>query len=293
MADQPTLGVEERATSPTLCPIAKRACNPASTSCELRLMDLQVQALRALERRHQLGFGEPIHGSVRLTGLAYGSPHAQPFLVRPNLTMTNRLVGGPSSSARPGCLVKVARIRCTSVATCSDPGTKGKESVPPLTETKRPSSAAVQAPRPHVGRNHDPRVFAADVDDQHQGGVDRLEGRGVAYADNPAPIENPSGFSFMVRSRIEVDACPRPCVRQCVSQPRFQTRAAGANANRCNIHSARHMGKNQSAADTLLRQWHLLRSIPRHPRRIGARICAVFWRSAGYQRHCREPCNAT
>src|SRR5690242_1770605 len=31
------------------------------------------------------------------------------------------------------------------------------------------------------------------------------------------------------------------------------------------------MGRNKSAADTLLRQWHMLRAIPRHPRRIGVR----------------------
>lgn len=31
------------------------------------------------------------------------------------------------------------------------------------------------------------------------------------------------------------------------------------------------MGRNTSAADTLLRQWHMLRAIPRHPRRIGVR----------------------
>jgi predicted DNA-binding transcriptional regulator YafY len=31
------------------------------------------------------------------------------------------------------------------------------------------------------------------------------------------------------------------------------------------------MGKNKSAADTLLRQWHMLRVIPRHPRRITVR----------------------
>ena len=28
------------------------------------------------------------------------------------------------------------------------------------------------------------------------------------------------------------------------------------------------MGRNKSAADTLLRQWHMLRAVPRHPRRI-------------------------
>jgi predicted DNA-binding transcriptional regulator YafY len=29
------------------------------------------------------------------------------------------------------------------------------------------------------------------------------------------------------------------------------------------------VGRNKSAADTLLRQWHMLRTVPRHPRRIG------------------------
>ena len=42
------------------------------------------------------------------------------------------------------------------------------------------------------------------------------------------------------------------------------------------------MGKNQSAADTLLRQWHLLRAIPRYPRRIGVPELRGLLETAGF-----------
>ena len=42
------------------------------------------------------------------------------------------------------------------------------------------------------------------------------------------------------------------------------------------------MGKNKSAADTLLRQWHLLRAIPRYPRRIGVPELHSLLETAGF-----------
>jgi predicted DNA-binding transcriptional regulator YafY len=42
------------------------------------------------------------------------------------------------------------------------------------------------------------------------------------------------------------------------------------------------MGRNTSAADTLLRQWHMLRAIPRHPRRIGVREIQASLDVAGF-----------
>ena len=42
------------------------------------------------------------------------------------------------------------------------------------------------------------------------------------------------------------------------------------------------MGRNKSAADTLLRQWHMLRAIPRHPRRISVREIRASLDVAGF-----------
>jgi len=42
------------------------------------------------------------------------------------------------------------------------------------------------------------------------------------------------------------------------------------------------MGRNKSAADTLLRQWHMLRAIPRHPRRIGVKEIRASLDVAGF-----------
>jgi predicted DNA-binding transcriptional regulator YafY len=42
------------------------------------------------------------------------------------------------------------------------------------------------------------------------------------------------------------------------------------------------MGRNKSAADTLLRQWHMVRAIPRHPRRIGVREIQASLDVAGF-----------
>jgi predicted DNA-binding transcriptional regulator YafY len=42
------------------------------------------------------------------------------------------------------------------------------------------------------------------------------------------------------------------------------------------------MGRNKSAADTLLRQWHMLRAIPRHPRRISVREIQASLDVAGF-----------
>ena len=44
----------------------------------------------------------------------------------------------------------------------------------------------------------------------------------------------------------------------------------------------KHMGKNKSTADTLLRQWHMLRAIPRHPRRIGVPDLRSHLDNAGF-----------
>ena len=43
------------------------------------------------------------------------------------------------------------------------------------------------------------------------------------------------------------------------------------------------MGRNKSAADTLLRQWHMLRTFPRHPRRISVREIRVSLDVAGFE----------
>jgi predicted DNA-binding transcriptional regulator YafY len=42
------------------------------------------------------------------------------------------------------------------------------------------------------------------------------------------------------------------------------------------------VGKNKSAADTLLRQWHMLRAIPRYPTRISVREIRARLETAGY-----------
>lgn len=42
------------------------------------------------------------------------------------------------------------------------------------------------------------------------------------------------------------------------------------------------MGRNKSTADTLLRQWHMLRAIPRHPRRISVREIQASLAVAGF-----------
>lgn len=42
------------------------------------------------------------------------------------------------------------------------------------------------------------------------------------------------------------------------------------------------MGRNTSAADTVLRQWHMLRAIPRHPRVIGVREIQASLDVAGF-----------
>lgn len=43
------------------------------------------------------------------------------------------------------------------------------------------------------------------------------------------------------------------------------------------------MGKNKSAADTLLRQWHTLRAIPRHPAKIEVNKLRTILDTAGFQ----------
>jgi predicted DNA-binding transcriptional regulator YafY len=42
------------------------------------------------------------------------------------------------------------------------------------------------------------------------------------------------------------------------------------------------MARNDQAGDTLLRQWHMLRAIPRHPRRIGVRELQASLDAAGF-----------